>query len=139
MDRARCSPTFVRLLDALNFFREPFACILRELFAAVFGDLTELGLLFRRQQILDRHRQSDMQMLQFALDVEDLVELCDERSLIHPFLFRQRRKRGGFALPASPAVPPNATLSSPNARKKPPAAAESKRSGHPRATPVPAG
>ena len=36
-------------------------------------------------------------MLHLALDFENLVELREERRLIHAFLFCQHRERGGFA------------------------------------------
>src|ERR1051325_3095995 len=41
-------------------------------------------------------------MLHLAFDIEDLVELRKERRLIHPFLFRQRQERGGFAFQLHP-------------------------------------
>jgi hypothetical protein len=70
----------------------------------VFRDLAQLGLLFWRQKILDRHQQSDVEMLQLAFDIEDLVELRAERRLIHTFLFRERRKRRGFEFQLHPQL-----------------------------------
>ena len=97
MDRARWPPILRALLHSLDFSGEPFACRFDELFAAALGDLAQLGLLFRRQQILDRRQQGNVEMLQLALDIEDLVELRANRRFIHAILFREHRERSDFA------------------------------------------